>query len=284
MSVRINTLNFIGNNNVSVSIFDGPIFVRSSTLNDINHFQYDGGNEVTCGIDVLNGDVPDVDGLEIVYTAHKQTLNHVKLSNVDDTFNITVNTRQRHGAIFYYKYLKVKAENSFVKMTFTKVHSLSGTSYNCKYGGVVFSDLSKFAVGINGPYCSQYGTSPLGNDVNTFYSMQNYLIFLIYSYTFQINVEIFFQRSHCEGITNMPNLLCGDDAVYKYVESPPINYIHLGIRTNKLQCIINIQIIKGCVIVQRLFSVNNAVRLIAIDVRAGKMLTALQVNSNFRYV
>ena len=284
VGISIFTYYVTNNKHVSVSIFDGPILVNTSFLGDIDGFLYIGGYEVTCLIVVLNGDVPEVNGLEMQYEIYRQTLDHVKLSNVDDTFNITVNTRQRNGTIFYYKYLKVEAENSFVKMAFSKIRSLSGTSYNCEYGGLIFSDLWRLRTAVYGPYCSQYGISPLGNDVRTFYSGQNNIILLIYSYTFQIDVDILFERSECEGVTNMCTLLCGAQGKYRHMRNPPINYIHLGGQMTKLFCKINIQLMKGCMKIQRLYSDNNAVCIIGIYVRAGAMLTAMQVNNDFRYV
>ena len=284
VGLSIITYYVTNNKHVSVSIFDGPILVNTSFLDDIDGFLHIGAYEVTCLIVVLNGDVPEVNGLEMLYEIYRQALDHVKLSNVDDTFNITVNTRQRNGTIFYYKYLKVEAENSFVKMTFSKIRSLSGTSYNCEYGGLIFSDLWRFRTAVYGPYCSQYGISPLGKDVETFHSGQNNLILLIYSYTFQIDVDILFERSDCEGVTNMCTLLCGAQGRYRHMKNPPINYILIGAQMTKLYCKINIQLIKGCMKMQRLYSDSTAVCIIGIYVRAGAMLTAMKVKNDFRYV
>ena len=284
VGVSISTRDVANNNHVSVSIFDGPILVNTFFLNDIDGFLHVGGYEITCGIVILDGDVPKVNGLDIEYEIYRQTLDHVKLSNVNDTFNITVNTRQRNGTIFYYKYLKVEAESSFVKMSFSKIRSLSGTSYNCEYGGLIFSDLWRLRTAVYGPYCSQYGISPLGNDVKTFHSGQNNLILLIYSYTFQIDVDILFQRSDCEGVTNMCTLLCGAQGKYSRIFNPPVNYVFIARQVNKLFCKISIQLIKGCMKIQRLYSDSNAVCIIGIYVRAGAMLTAMQVKNDFRYV
>ena len=270
---------------ISVSIFDGPILVNSSLLSEMDGFSYVGGYTITCQVDIFNG-ITYIRGiLNLIYQRRLQETLDVNLANIKDTYKTSVNTMKRNS-IFYYKYIRVRTAKHFVKLTFTKIRTLSGQSHSCEYGGFVVSDFWDAHLQVIGPYCTRHGTEPLVNDVNTFHSRNNFLTLIIYSYTFQIDVDISFQSTQCEGVTNICNVYCGNYVDFytdkKFYSEK--NFVVLYFERTQFTCRVQLQILKQCVMVQRTWDERNAVCIVIIYPRLGVMKTTVQMQNNFKYV
>ena len=268
---------------ISVSIFDGPILVNSSFLYEMDGFRYVGGFTITCQVDIMNGVVLIRGKINLIFEKRLQVTLDVNLANIEDTYNLSVNTMNR-DTTFYYKYLRVRTANSFVKITFTNIRWFSGQSHGCEYGGFSVSDFWDGHFQVIGPYCTRHGTEPLVNDVNSFHSSNEFLTLIIYSYTFQMDVDISFQTTQCEGVTNICNVYCG-----KYVKfykdkqhNSDKNFVVLYKRKTRFSCRVQLQILKQCVMVQRTWDERNAVCIVAIYPRLGVMHTIVQMQSNFK--
>ena len=267
----------------SVSIFDGPILVISSFLYEMDGFSYIGGFTITCQLDIMTS-VAFIRGIiELIFQRRLQVILDVNLANIEDTYDISVDTMKRNTT-FYYKYLRVRTAYNFVKLTFTNIRSFSGQSHSCEYGGFSVSDFWDGHFQVTGPYCTRHGTEPLVNDVNSFHSSNEFLTLIIYSYTFQMNVDISFQTTQCEGVTNICNVYCGRYVNYynnKRYNSDE-NFVVLYARRTRFSCKVQLQILKQCVMVQRTWDERNAVCIVAIYPRLGVMHTIVQMQSNFK--
>ena len=288
LKVRVSVLDNVDNNNVMVSMFDGPILVNSSYLYEMDKFIYVGGFAITYRVDIIASVQREGLGFDIHFVRDKSRSTDVSLSNLNNTFNTSSNTMDR-DRIFYHKYFRVKTntDDNFVKLSFTNIRELSGSSYNCEYGGYILSEVwphhNHFIV--NGPYCTQHGTEPLVNEVKTFHSTHPHLILIIYSYTFQTDVDISFESTPCQGITNICNLFCGQHATYRFQDiGKPLNYVVMKARESESTCTVQLQVIKSCVNVQQLSSRGGKICLVNINVRTGMIHTILHLQNNFRQV
>ena len=268
--------------NVSVSIFDGPFLVHSAFLHEKKEFAHYGGPIITCRIDIDNHFRISENKLDIFFRRAEQNITNFTLTDLGETFNISVNSNKRR-ALYFYKYIRVSSTiHPFVKATFTNIRTFSGSSYNCQYGGFVLSDFWRLHVRVHGPYCSQHGTEPLVNDVTTFHSKNDFLVLIIYSYAFQIDVDILFQPTRCEGLTNACNLFCGEYATYHSWESNPLNYVIISKRHTKYFCSVVIQIKKGCVKVQGISTEGNRMCAVTIYPQTAILQTVFEMQNNFR--
>ena len=281
LEIRIFVYEPLKDDMVFVDIFDGPILVNSSPLHEMHGFRYVGGFTITCQVDVIKSTFLIEGRMEIVFQMLKQTITDVNLVNPDDTYNTSVNTMQRSKTL-YYKYIRVKTASQFVKLTFTKIRTFAGQSYGCEYGGFVVSDFWNLHVQVLGPYCTQHGTEPLVNDVTTFHSRNPFLTLIIYSYTFQMDVDISFQSTPCEGVTNPCIRYCGNYSGYNQKFSTPVNFVRLSAYASRFFCRIQLQIVKECIKVQRISDNRNAVCITVIHVRLGVLQTSLQIQNKFR--
>ena len=266
---------------ISVRIFDGPILVNSSFLYEMDGFSYVGGFTITCQVDIINVIILKRCGIKLIFQRRLQETLDVNLANIEDTYKTSVNTIKRNS-IFYYKYIRVRTANHFVKLTFTNIRTFSGQSYSCEYGGFVVSDFPNIHVQVIGPYCSRHGTEPLVNDVNTFHSRNNFLTLIIYSYTFHIDVDISFQYTQCEGVTNICNVYCGKHAdLYNDNKFHSAKNFVVYYERKRFRCKVHLQIRKQCVMVQRTWDERNAVCIVVIYPRLGVMKTTVQMQNNF---
>ena len=266
---------------IVVSVFDGPILVKSSYLYKMHKFKYQGGFTITCRVDIINTVGLKGSGLDILFQRTKPKHTDVTLETLDDTFNTSINTMKRDG-IFYHKYLRVNNTGGhFMKVTFTDMRTFSGPSYNCEYGGFVISDYWQFHHRVYGPYCTQHGTEPLVNEVKTFHSKNTYLTLIIYSYTFQMDVDLTFQTTQCEGLTNICDAFCTDQGYYFRVQLP-VNYQLLRFIKVKSTCRVQLRIVKGCLNVQSTSSEVGLICIVTLFVQDGMIRTALQMQQNFR--
>ena len=289
IGIKVILVEDINHNNVDdliyVSIFDGPILVNSSFLYDMDRFSYVGGFTITCQVDIMNGVALIRGTIKLLFQRRLQEILDVNLTNIKDTYKTSVNTMKRNS-IFYYKYIRVRTANHFVKLTFTNIRTFSGQSHSCEYGGFVVSDFWDAHLQVIGPYCSRHGTEPLVNDVNVFHSRNNFLTFIIYSYTFQMDVDISFQSTPCEGVTNICNVYCGN--YFKYYTAKNYysakNFILVYRHKSRFTCRVQLQILKKCVMVQRTWDERNAVCIVVIYPRLGVMKTTVQMQNNFKYV
>ena len=289
LEIRVILDEDINYNNVDdliyVSIFDGPILVNSSFLYEMGGFSYVGGFTITCQVDIMHGVALIRGRIKLLFQRRLQEILDVNLANIKDTYKTSVNTMKRNS-IFYYKYIRVRTANHFVKLTFTNIRTFSGQSHSCEYGGFVVSDFWDLHFQVIGPYCSRHGTEPLVNDVNVLHSRNNFLTLIIYSYTFQIDVDISFQSTQCEGVTNICNVYCGNYANFyndkKYYIAK--NFVVLYFERTQFTCRVQLQILKQCVMVQRTWDERNAVCIVVIYPRLGVMKTTVQMQNNFKYV
>ena len=277
LQVYISAHDILENEDISVSVFDGPILVNSSFLYDMDQFTYTGGFTITCGVDMVNSKVVPEIGLKIVFQRKEQNITNINLLNTNHTYTTTINTQQKNGH-FYYKYFRVNVDNHFVKLTFTNLKTFSGASYNCDYGGFVLSDFLKRHFRVNGPYCKQHGTEPLVNDITTFYSQTSHLTLLVYSYTFEMNVDLLFEATQCEGLTNICDFFCGDN---NFLKIEPVNYNYKR-KKRKSSYLVSIQMLKGCLKVQRTLNEGNIRCEFSITAREGTIQTLIQSQNNFR--
>ena len=231
--------------NAFVNIYDGPILVKSTTLYELasNRFRYQAGFRVTIGITMI-------DDLTRVLAKLSYSHYHYKPQEIyieNSTRTISIDTAKRnHNQIFYYKYLTVTTMKSkFVQIAFTNLAKFSEASEGCEYGGFALSDVLEHHISVTGPFCSQHGTEPLVNAINTFHSTQNFITIFIYSYKFQMSVDIVFSETFCGGITNPCDRFCNPN-----LELPTQNY-RVKFSSRYLICSGDIYIENGCVVVQK---------------------------------
>ena len=282
--VGIKKLDPVDNKDIFVSVFDGPILVNSSYLYEMHKFMYEGGYTITCQVDIINDIRLQGNGLGIIFQRIKPKITDVNLANLDDTFNTSINTMRRNG-IFYHNYLRVNStDDHFVKVTFKDIRTFFGPSYNCEFGGFVLSEFWQFHHKVYGPYCTQHGTEPLVNEMKTFYSKNNYITLIIYSYTFQIDVDISFQTTTCESLTNICDAFCTDYRNQYFHRKLSVNYKLIMYSTVKSTCTVQLRVIKGCLMVQRTSYEVGSLCSVFIYVQAGMIQTTLQIQHNFRQV
>ena len=231
--------------NAFVNIYDGPILVKSTTLYELasNRFRYQAGFRVTIGITMIDGFTRVLAKLSYSHYHYKPQVIHIENS----TQTISIDTAKRnHNQIFYYKYLTVTTKKSkFVQMAFTNLAKFSEASEGCEDGGFALSDVLEHHISVTGPFCSQHGTEPLVNAINTFHSTQNFATIFIYSYKFQMKVDIVFSETFCGGITNPCDRFCNPN-----LELPTQNY-WVKFTGHYLFCSGDIYIEKGCKVVQK---------------------------------
>ena len=267
---------------IIVSWYDGPLLVNSFTKTE-HYVRGYKGHEVTGGFIVrflLKLPRSNIDGnCSIIYRKYRHTYTYFKLTNVEETYNISVNTmRTIKGTPFYYKYIAIAAHDGFIKLTVRNIRTLSGGSYRCEFGGFVISNLWIHHLNVIGPYCTQYGTEPLVNDVNTFYSSKSYITFLVYSYAFILDIDISFQQTPCEGITNVCSLYCWAKG---FPNNQPKNHEILD-HQQPNYCKLTIIIKKHCVVVQRTAASEPFLCWIHIMAKGGHMDAIFQTQNKFR--
>ena len=262
---------------VVVNIYDGPFLLRS-----YNHHASRGDTFIAGYLALFLIKVPNRSTnstIQMVYRKQRHTYTYHKFTDVGEAYNISVNTIETHERTsFYYKYIAVAVDDGFIKLTMRNIRTLSGGSYTCEYGGFAISDLWIHHINVNGPYCTQYGSEPLVNDIRTFYSAKNYLTFLVYSYTFQLDIDISFETTACEGITNVCNLVCWGRG---FLNKRPSNYeIIQG--DNPDICRLTILLRRRCIILQRTSTEKSNECWFNILAEGGFMNTTLQTQNDFR--
>ena len=273
---------------VYVNVYDGPILAKSTTLHEIasSSFKYQAGFRMTIGLTIINDNNNILDDfikeLAILsYSAYQYQPHVVHLDKyLNATRTITIDTSKRnHNQIFYYKYLTVSTVGSkFVQMTFTNLTKFSKASQGCEDGGFVLSDVLQNHIFVTGPFCSQHGTEPLVNDIRTFFSTQNFTTIFVYSYKFQMEVDIVFNQTPCEGITNPCSRFCNPNH-----ELPTQNY-RTKFSSGTNICGGDIYIEKGCVVVQKTPSAHTGCEIMVIA-PAGQIKTSdFRVINNIRSV
>ena len=249
INIWIRTIAMIKPTNVSVSVLDGPTLVKLFDLRDLKSqgYKYQAGFRVTIGVMIINNIKQKVAKfLYKIYTFKPQVTDLENDPNV--TKKISLNTARRsHNPIFYYAFLTVRASRSkFIQLRFANLRQFAGASHGCAEGGFVLSDFKDSHFWLTGPFCTQHGTEPLVNDIKTFQSTHNLITFFLYSYTFEMDVDIEFQHTECEGITNPCLRFCNP---YRHLDLHKQNYkIESGASGNK--CVVSIIITNGCVVVQ----------------------------------
>ena len=279
--VWLNIHSYTENEMTSISLFDGPILVNTSFLYEMERFKYFGGFAVTLGVDILNSVMPTEDRFDIKFYRLTANMTDVDISN-NHAYNISLNTWNR-DTILYYKHLRVKnTDNDFVKISFTNIRTYSGSSYNCEYGGFVLSDIWDLHVSVYGPYCTQHGMEPLVNEVSTFHSKNTYLVLIVYSYTFQLDVDISFQSASCEGLTNICDVYCGPVSSVHMLHNKGTNYEVQGVKYDKNVCFVSLHITKGCLMIQELSTRMTDACIVNLFTRSGVLGTLLYMQSSFR--
>ena len=279
------------------NIFDGPMLVKSSSFYELTtqEFHHSAGFRAKLVLQFIDGEVKG--SVIVTYQVYRRQIHTVTLKENGQQHNLTVNTMRRtfEDKILYYKFIEVlSAEDSFVQLTVTKLRTLVGDSMNCEYGGYALSDTNKFrgyslfeSIKQNrriiiGPYCTKHGTEPLVNNITTFSSTTNVLNVIIYSYTFQMDVDISFEQTICEGIINVCERFCLIHKVGHY--DAPRNYF---VRQNGIDVICNVFIIikKVCIHIQNV-AIENPIRICntLVYARDGQMDSIIQTQSKFRYV
>ena len=284
--VGFNVTNSTNNKDVSVDILDGPILAKRSFIPQMHEFSYIGGFTVTCNINFINSVLEPQYNFEIVYQKVNQRTTDVKLLNIHDTFNLSLNTMEK-DEFLYYKTIRVKSPKShYVKISLVDIKTFTGASYNCEYGGFVISDFWTNPLAVNGPYCTQHGMEPLVNDVTELHSRNSFIVFIIYAYgnSFQMDIDLSFQSTPCHGLTNICDIICGPFHSVYFRKGKPKHYNLLRRRETKLSCSVSLQLIRGCIKVQGLS--NKGLPLCVFNlyvIRNAVMKTVLQMQSNFRY-
>ena len=260
-----------------MSFYDGPLLVSSFGTAEQQGKSFIGGFLVRLLLKIPRGNVNGTCLMSYRKYRHKYT--YFKLTNVGETYNVSVNTMAKaKGEPFYYKYIAVAVSDGFVKLTMRNIRTLSGGSYRCEYGGFAISNLWIHHLNVIGPYCTQYGTEPLVNDVRTFYSSKSYLTFLVYSYTFLLDIDISFERTPCEAITNPCSLYCWTTG---FPPKQPKNYEIFDLDYSDM-CKLKILIKKRCVILQRTTASKPFPCWVTIDAKGGRMDVILQTQNTFR--
>ena len=262
---------------VVVDIYDGPFLLRSYTQREIRYYEFTAGFLVR-----ILYKVPSITINSTITMAYRKTQHNCtyhRLTDVGETYNIAVNTMETpKRTSFYYKYIAVTVNDGFIKLTVRNIRTLSGGSYSCEYGGFAISDLWIHHLSVIGPYCTQYGSEPLVNDVRTFYSAKNYLTFFVYSYTFQLDIDISFEATTCEGITNVCDLYCWGIGILKKVTE---NYTVVK-GSNLKTCRLTIIIQRRCIILQRISAGAPSPCWFTILAEGGFMRSTLKTQNFFR--
>ena len=262
---------------VVVNIFDGPFLLRSYTHHPSLFTRFTAGILVHILLKVPSRTINST--IIMAYRKKQHTYAYHKLTDVGETYNISVNTMKTHKRnVFYYKYIAVAVDDGFIKLTVRNIRTLSGGSFSCEYGGFAISDLWIHHVNVIGPYCTQYGSEPLVNDVRTFYSAKNYLTFLVYSYTFQLDIDISFETTSCEGITNVCDLACWGQG---FINKRPSNY-HIVLGSTQNKCRLTIIFRRRCIILQKTSTDNRFECWYNILAEGGFMNTTFQTQNTFR--
>ena len=260
--------------NVIVNIYDGPVLVKSSTLKELatNRFRYQAGFRVTVGFTILDNVFGEL--VTLSYGAYHYKPQVISINKYEKS-TISIDTAKRnHNQIFYYKYLTVTTTQSkFVQLTFKNLTKFSEVSEGCEDGGFVLSDNLKDHFLVAGPFCSQHGTEPLVNAINTFYSSGNFITVFVYSYNFQMTVDIVFNQTPCEGITNPCIRFCK-----KWQQRYPLQNYRTTFSKNAHTCGGNLFIERGCVVVQKT-PTERVVCDLTVVASAGQIKT-----SNFRVI
>ena len=196
---------------VFVKIFDGPILMGPFDLDRFpkRTLRYAAGFRLTIGIESINNVTRQF--AKLTYQTFQQRQQQVDLNKHQDaTWKISIDTTKKaHNRKLYYKYLTVSTTKSkYLQMTFTNLRQFSYASKGCEDGGFVLSEESDDHGIVTGPFCSQRGTEPLVNAIKTFHSSHEYITIFIYSYTFQMKVDITFRHAECQGITNPCTRFC----------------------------------------------------------------------------
>ena len=262
---------------VFASYYDGPFLVESFNISEINERSFKGGFLVRFLLKLPKSFVNDM--CIITYRKYRHIYTYFKLTNVGETYNITVNTMHTTKRIpFYYKFIAVAVNEGFIKLTVRNIRTLSGGTYGCEYGGFAISNLWIHHLNVIGPYCTQHGTEPLVNDIRSFYSSKSYLTFLVYSYAFLLDIDISFQKTHCEAITNACGLYCWAKG---FPSKQPKNY-EIFSHDDPEVCKLDIIVIKQCVVVQRTAASEPYPCWFSIRVKAGQMDATFQTQNDFR--
>ena len=259
--------NFTKNQISLVSIYDGPVLVYNVYLHavssKINQMNYTGGNRVVCGIYFPNP-APMQQFIMLMFFAYQFDEERFVI-NHGSTVNLTINTiiSVRRRPVFYYRYIQFSTRNSekFLQLTVTNITSIRGSSYNCENGGFALAESEGFPRKVMGPYCTRTGVEPLLNDINTFVTKSHLLYFLVYSYTFELDMNITIRETTCEGITNACATFCG---VPHYLLNRRMQYYTVRVSTrgvNTAFCRVFIILEKGCVVLQRI-PINSKKRIV----------------------
>ena len=262
---------------VIMSFYDGPLLVSSFGTAEQQGNRFIGGFLVRLLLKFPGG---NVNGTCIMsYRKYRHTYTYFKLTNIGETYNVSVNTMHNtKREPFYYKYIAVAVSDGFVKLTVRNIRTFSGGSYRCEFGGFAISNLWIHHLNVIGPYCSQYGTEPLVNDVRTFYSSKSYLTFLVYSYTFLLDIDISFQQTPCEAITNVCSLYCWTTG---FPPKQPKNYEILDLHDPDV-CRLKIIVKKRCVVVQRTAASMPLPCWFSMSAKGGHMDAIFQTQNKFR--
>ena len=248
IDIKITATTIISQTNVLVNIYDGPILVKSSTLHEVasSGFKYQAGFRMTIGLTFIDAVFQELAALSYnAYQYQRQVIQLDKYQNATRTISIDTSKRN-HNQIFYYKYLTVSTvKTKFVQVTFANLTKFYKASQGCEDGGFVLSDVLQHHNFVTGPFCSQHGTEPLVNAIKTFLSTQNFITIFVYSYQFQMEVNIVFSQTLCEGITNPCSRFCNPNQ-----ELPTQNY-KTKISSSDHSCYGSIYMEKGCVVVQK---------------------------------
>ena len=264
---------------VIVSYYDGPMLVGSFNTSALNKRSFKGGFLVRF---LLQFPKRGMNGTSIkTFRKYRHNYTYYKLTSVGETYNISVNTMHTSKRTpFYYKYIAVAVNDGFIKLTVRNIRTLSGGSYLCEYDGFAISNLWIHHLYVIGPYCTQHGTEPLVNDIRTFYSSKSYLTFLVYSYTFLLDIDISFQQTPCEGITNVCNLYCWGKG---FANKQPKNHEIID-TVSQLMCQLIIIVIKQCVVVQRTEASEESQCRFYIKAKGGQMNTTCTFQTQNKFM
>ena len=250
INVSMDALAIAEETDAFVNILDGPVLVESFLLYNLTQkrYSYKGGFRVTIGIELVAKFIQTV--ATLAYDTFKLRPQFLALDKHKGFIrNLSMNTMRRtHNQILYYKYVTVITnKDKYIRITFTNLARYAGASYMCEHGGFVLSDFLKTHWWVTGPFCTQHGTEPLVNDVRTFLSRVNHITFILYSYTFEMDVDITFEQTHCQGITNPCTQYCDRRRRTDY--SRVGNY-RMQLYRSRMGCSLYIVLVKGCVVLQ----------------------------------
>ena len=257
VQLKFFAINFAKEDRVSVAIFDGPVKVISRLIYEYTHssnnfysvYRYKGGFCVTYVLEHL-ASLHSEGQARMMYEKYKYDFEYYHINSMNDIKTLSINTHHKsENKVLYYRYISVRTEaNSFIQLNLTKLRSLSGASNNCEYGGFALSEAQSYHYTVIGPYCTQSGTEPLVNNITTFQSSRHYLTLFVYSFTFELLIDLTFQQTECEGITNICNRFCVSDG---QILHPPVNYRETHSVLESITCLVAVIIRERCVIVQK---------------------------------